>query len=107
RSGIPTARPTPPLTSVPYATLFRSVHARGARRGRDHLLEFRAELEQPRDDAVLAGAAGAGDEQNCRFLIASHARSKVGKRAQQQDRKSTRLNSSHVKSSYAVRRLRK
>src|SRR5688500_19284778 len=91
---IPTRRP-PISTRFPYTTLFRSVH------GELRELEVAInELQQARGFArvglereVLLG--GEGDERRHRA------------RVQRLDRKSTRLNSSHLVISYAVFCLKK
>src|SRR2546427_6711803 len=81
-------RRPPRSTLFPYTTLFRSMHAE---RG-DHLVE-----DQER--AVLVGDPADG-------LQVSLLR-KVAVRRLHQDRKSTRLNSSHSQISYAVFCLKK
>src|SRR5690606_41270315 len=80
-------RPPPRSTLFPYTTLFRSREHVVAAVQRDH--QVGAELEQPRlqEQALLHG------------VVADHAGV--------EDRKSTRLNSSHVKISYAVFCLKK
>src|SRR3712207_7653010 len=89
-------RRPPRSTLFPYTTLFRSAeavcHAPRQRRdpliGRRHLLDVRKDAEQPQRRGVavlLRHVAGTVDE----------------------DRKSTRLNSSHANISYAVFCLKK
>src|SRR5437868_7685520 len=79
-------RPTP-STLFPYTTLFRSLGLR------QPLLSF--ELERLRDDGHRERAQLAGEARNDRGC------------ASELDRKSTRLNSSHVSISYAVFCLKK
>src|SRR5204863_9897111 len=95
--------PPPTSTLFPYTTLFRSRHERGLRAvvplrrtdGRDrHVRKRSANLghdlrRQPPD----GGARHGGRHQRHRRLVP---------RAVRRDRKSTRLNSSHVEISYAV-----
>src|SRR5690606_42097254 len=79
------SRPAPSSTRFPYTTLFRSRTPEAGAAGRDSAAQ--------RDAEVVDEAASA-------------ARRPV-KRAYREDRKSTRLNSSHVKISYAVFCLKK
>src|SRR2546426_2881603 len=74
-------RRPPRSTLFPYTTLFRSFRAEPESRGDERALEFSVHLE-----------------------AASYARSGA---AEGQDRKSTRLNSSHLVISYAVFCLKK
>src|SRR5438874_8156345 len=76
-------RRPPRSTLFPYTTLFRSLAARAAR--------------TPGDDGWVLGTAHRGDECS---VCAMCGRQRL-------DRKSTRLNSSHVESSYAVFCLKK
>src|SRR3989442_7522405 len=90
-------RRPPRSTLFPYTTLFRSrVHRQGA-----HLEQIAAVLLDPREhDRRLAGVA--------RAVVVTIALVRVGdKRTVVADRKSTRLNSSHVRISYAVFCLKK
>src|SRR3712207_7630869 len=81
-------RRPPRSTLFPYTTLFRSEHVLGAR----GVLAGQAE--------VLDGGDGhAGQVERVQLV--------VGQRAVLQDRKSTRLNSSHANISYAVFCLKK
>src|SRR5438874_9860458 len=96
--------PTPTL--FPYTTLFRS---RGARRvlGKRRVGSNRAE-EERREVVRVDAATGKDDHQilvrhHCGPLPASAHGLEHGWR----DRKSTRLNSSHVENSYAVFCLKK
>src|SRR3989442_10547801 len=77
-------RRPPRSTLFPYTTLFRSPHPRRTRRPLG-----RQEAPHPRPSARLSPA------------------SRETPRSQQGDRKSTRLNSSHVRISYAVFCLKK
>src|SRR5690349_22719352 len=87
-------RPPPRSTLFPYTTLFRSRGEGAARRGQESLrvlgrhrvLRRHAEVLHDGDGEVLAAARDG---------------------AREQDRKSTRLNSSHVEISYAVFCLKK
>src|SRR3712207_8577339 len=91
-------RRPPRSTLFPYTTLFRSL-------GADHvpLLVPREGVRQahraPRRDARLGGAGARLDPGAAHGRLALHARL--------QDRKSTRLNSSHANISYAVFCLKK
>src|SRR3989442_10686708 len=81
-------RRPPRSTLFPYTTLFRS-HPFDQRHCRQHPAETGDHVEDRLDDAV--GRAEHG----------------LRRRHRQQDRKSTRLNSSHVRISYAVFCLKK
>src|SRR5207249_6551050 len=97
--------PPPTPTLFPYTTLFRS----------DHL--FVAEPERRRHDRDLSLQPGGGELPVERDVIAAdqERHDDVGLRAlhpldhrvKVEDRKSTRLNSSHVSISYAVFCLKK
>src|SRR5690349_23279798 len=98
-------RPPPRPTLFPYTTLFRSAPARhlaartlGARapRGQPPRDRRRRRVEQPR-----GGRRGGGG-----VVVAGTGRERRGAAAPR-DRKSTRLNSSHVEISYAVFCLKK
>src|SRR5690349_22701979 len=83
----------PPISTLfPYTTLFRSArrHGRGQRRARGGRVERRG--------PVHGAAAGAGRRPGGAGVLHGQSR---------QDRKSTRLNSSHVEISYAVFCLKK
>src|SRR5207302_10842102 len=96
--------PLPNSTLFPYTTLFRSLRAIGP-----EVLhpEHRCAIDVRRrrgirQAVVVAGKVGAaGDD----YSLADAAATPYVNRAA--DRKSTRLNSSHVKSSYAVFCLKK
>src|SRR5690606_40779584 len=99
-------RPPPAVTLRPYPTLFRS--GRGTR----------LELQQNRAGLGLEpkrAADAAAPDRGCRVVErrkagtlqrgeqrSRHALTGAARLARDQDRKSTRLNSSHVKISYAV-----
>src|SRR5438874_8109547 len=95
--------PPPRSTLFPYTTLFRSVNIpifQGGRlRGR--LMEADAELRQRRTEAEDLKAS-IYYEVRTAFLDLEATSSQL-----QTDRKSTRLNSSHVEISYAVFCLKK
>src|SRR5207249_11950627 len=95
-----TRRRHPPPPLFPYTTLFRSRLQPGRqsrpRRGQQHR-ERRADFPRRWNGSVRA-EQHVGD---------GHGTDRVGHRQFQQDRKSTRLNSSHVSSSYAVFCLKK
>src|SRR2546426_4983079 len=91
-------RHPPRSTLFPYTTLFRSREAeREPRREGDHLARQTHRERQPGPEQHAAQhipPLGIGTEQ-------------VGRRWRAQDRKSTRLNSSHLVISYAVFCLKK
>src|SRR5690606_41846340 len=97
-------RPPPRPTLFPYTTLFRSHHAPSS--GTGHLLQLlvgdgrglRTSLATP-----LAALSGSDLHRGHPWCAAHHGYSVV----LFLDRKSTRLNSSHVKISYAVFCLKK
>src|SRR5437868_8174826 len=94
-------RQPPRSTLFPYTTLFRSLMThRGEASG--HLGEERdadrAERDRPQEAVAEGGAGLDGGADRADFEIAADAG---------QDRKSTRLNSSHVSISYAVFCLKK
>src|SRR5690606_41976279 len=99
-------RPPPCPTLFPYTTLFRSIDLDRRIGPQDILIAFL--LHQLIDDArgvdLLAAAAQEADQAHALlggfFLDVAHF-------ADAEDRKSTRLNSSHVKISYAVFCLKK
>src|SRR5690349_21890554 len=86
-------RRPPRSTLFPYTTLFRSRTGEQIRKRRSNLIQ----------DAWIAPPAGAVADQNLAV------RTGIGppERVPQSDRKSTRLNSSHVEISYAVFCLKK
>src|SRR5690606_42123723 len=84
----------PPRTTLfPYTALFRSVHHADPQRLVQNPLRDYADAER------LAGAGARNDAE--RLALRSPARERLAVLAHE-DRKSTRLNSSHVKNSYAV-----
>src|SRR5690606_40946795 len=87
-------RPPPGPTLFPYTTLFRSLHRDRPERGCGVIERSGAEIDRSRRHAQHREQRGQPD----RRLLGAHM---------PQDRKSTRLNSSHVKSSYAVFCLKK
>src|SRR5690606_39560479 len=89
-----TLRPPPRPTLFPYTTLFRSIAAHD--RGRRHHLgvEQRPARDEPQEVPVVA-------------IGPVHHRRDGESSVCSVDRKSTRLNSSHVKISYAVFCLKK
>src|SRR5690606_40534035 len=97
-SSLPRRPPTSPL--FPYPTLFRSVR----RRVRGVEVAARA-LGLEVEAVVAAGGVRRGHDAARRHRLA-HERARRARaldlRDRHQDRKSTRLNSSHVKISYAV-----
>src|SRR5262245_64358608 len=94
--------PPPHPTLFPFTTLFRSSRARAGEPGRElgaaESGDARAQPAEPRH--VLAAA------RTCRGS-AGWARASPDSAAPSSDRKSTRLNSSHLGISYAVFRLKK
>src|SRR3712207_9349321 len=86
-------RRPPRSTLFPYTTLFRS-----------RLARLRQILGHGR---VAAGGGGVGDGLGGRSLGRVLGQAKAGRRRTAQDRKSTRLNSSHANISYAVFCLKK
>src|SRR5699024_12692642 len=91
------SRPPPRSTLFPYTTLFRSAAGRG--RARDSAAEA-AGAEQRFEISVEARVGFDPDR-----AVQTHHR--LPPRLGQEDRKSTRLNSSHVSISYAVFCLKK
>src|SRR5436853_4816246 len=92
-------RRPPRSTLFPYTTLFRSLSVRGA------VLEVvGAELDGHEGDRALIGADERGGSGHLRALGVPAA-SPLDRRVR--DRKSTRLNSSHLGISYAVFCLKK
>src|SRR3712207_7193206 len=91
-------RRPPRSTLFPYTTLFRSL---AVRRLRDVL----AQLREPTVD--LPGVAAPYDLPHVVELVHQPGAAPVGDDGVGQDRKSTRLNSSHANISYAVFCLKK
>src|SRR5205807_7581908 len=100
-------RPRPPRpTLFPYTTLFRSCRRPGVRRRGGRLLARRQRRTRPGLAAPNRGAVrrgrGRGDQPPARALRASATTFSTRPRTSFRDRKSTRLNSSHLVISYAV-----
>src|SRR5690606_42138681 len=94
-------QPPPPATRFPYTTLFRSRHDAVARRRYRTERLFRSPL--PDGPALLRRLHRADGNQG----QPARKRRRRPDGAPRQDRKSTRLSSSHVKISYAVFCLKK
>src|SRR5690606_41268528 len=99
--------PRSPPSLVPYTTLFRS--SRSARRPRRTSSSAARPPRSPGTEAPSVGALGGPPHQASPGLMTAPRPFGIagltGAREQQrteEDRKSTRLNSSHVKISYAV-----
>src|SRR3712207_7079542 len=97
-------RRPPRSTLFPYTTLFRSTGGSAAAalgRGHIKLLGRRPVVDQPDvDDGVHAHGHDLADQRELLAHVGTQC-------AVQQDRKSTRLNSSHANISYAVFCLKK
>src|SRR5690606_41593377 len=99
--------PHPPvLTRVPYTTLFRSVYHRPALPGDQLRYHVRLEGTQDHGATVIGTSHCDGELQaeiELMFAFLEPGRFAEGSLFHPgEDRKSTRLNSSHVKISYAV-----
>src|SRR5690606_41183678 len=95
-------RPRPPSTLFPYTSLFRSCQRPG---GGDHQPAGAARRPEVADHPFADHVCGLVAQQERRNVPLDHG---IGHFfANQGDRKSTRLNSSHVKISYAVFCLKK
>src|SRR2546430_10463264 len=90
-------RRPPRSTLFPYTTLFRSARAHGDRDA--GMVEMRLVRDLGR---VFASAVGVRDRVGAQSRRGVHRGSEIG-----EDRKSTRLNSSHSQISYAVFCLKK
>src|SRR5690606_41337972 len=88
--------PTPEIYTFPYTTLFRSGGARGS-----------AKAAGQRGPGLSAWLRPAGPAKVSRWAVALGGVPESVNGREGQDRKSTRLNSSHVKISYAVFCLKK
>src|SRR5690606_40691455 len=96
--------PSPPRSTLfPYTTLFRSLHFLGA--GTFLLLQRR--LQRFPRPGKASRHAGRARTRHVRGDLADHRSPDRTGDGGQGDRKSTRLNSSHVKISYAVFCLKK
>src|SRR5690349_22118733 len=91
-------RPPPSATRFPYTTLFRSF---GADELADRPFGAGSADGRRRPRALRGEALGLRAQPELRQPVAQHGRLQIG------DRKSTRLNSSHVEISYAVFCLKK
>src|SRR5690606_41447823 len=96
----------PPSSPFPYTTLFRSAGAaRGPRKSRREPRTFRLVADSPSAVSFLHRTTMV------QYRMRSGSRRSPGRisreRERKRDRKSTRLNSSHVKISYAVFCLKK
>src|SRR2546426_8644751 len=90
-------RRPPRSTLFPYTTLFRSTARRPRARAGDAARPFRRGQERPRPDGVPRGRC-----RDRKVAAAPRIPARAGR-----DRKSTRLNSSHLVISYAVFCLKK
>src|SRR2546430_7406163 len=95
-------RRPPRSTLFPYTTLFRSRH-----RHRDERRVRYAARAAGRDDLELAGILPCPVVAVMALAVAARVDDAAGRHAPTQDRKSTRLNSSHSQISYAVFCLKK
>src|SRR3712207_8916943 len=93
-------RRPPRSTLFPYTTLFRS----GRALCQDLVLAEQQRVSL-RGRAFLRG--GGGERDGRRVALGDHASGRAGAEVSDQDRKSTRLNSSHANISYAVFCLKK
>src|SRR5262245_63972712 len=97
--------PRPPRSTLfPYTTLFRSHRRAGRRRPDGRGAAANGGGRDP--DRLRIGVASRDDRSGDR-LVGDDLRGVVGKRDGGEDRKSTRLNSSHLGISYAVFCLKK
>src|SRR5690606_42117583 len=99
----PRLRRPPRSTLFPYTTLFRSQRAAVALQRAEKREELRVRPERLVVDARRLRVRFAADQ----FAFAARFRAHLRELALRLDRKSTRLNSSHVKISYAVFCLKK
>src|SRR5690606_41333009 len=91
--------PRPPRSTLfPYTTLFRSNHCQQTDHGKD---------EQKSPFLIFERKPGANQKQRVTDQKFLRARTHTERIFERRDRKSTRLNSSHVKISYAVFCLKK
>src|SRR5690606_42058560 len=98
-----TIRRPPTRTPFPYTTLFRSAPAAGDTKENSH----GHHLPDP-DEPLPHHCPGRWSRRGCRPDRLQFRRCRdVGRQGLAEDRKSTRLNSSHVKISYAVFCLKK
>src|SRR5690606_42161194 len=99
------ARRVPRSTAFPYTTLFRS--GRGRASGDGDPGPLRQPAPRPARPARRGGRDRLRRARRRRGTRAAGARGGLGAAPAPLDRKSTRLNSSHVKNSYAVFCLKK
>src|SRR5439155_19659421 len=100
-----TIRPPPQSTLFPYTTLFRSLSSNSRApfaqtRSRDHRNAKIKWIDGNGHEVACAVVERPGAE--IRGPLKRHAVREIRKIRRQEDRKSTRLNSSHVAISYAV-----
>src|SRR5436309_7625197 len=93
-------RRPPRSTLFPYTTLFRSPKAKLLRKYADRMITLAKKN-------TLASRRQAIGQMMVRFNYLTSKEARAAKEGSTQDRKSTRLNSSHVKISYAVFCLKK
>src|SRR5690606_42075347 len=98
-------RPPPRSTPFPYTTLFRSADPQHRARLLRVLVDHQPARLGDRRGALVDDAGVVGGEVDA--AVAGAATEAVVPERAVQDRKSTRLNSSHVKISYAVFCLKK
>src|SRR5690606_39972973 len=94
-------RPPPRTTLFPYTTLFRSEDENKEESAPEAQEEATIEAPKPKGFTPRFKAA------NLPKKVESEAQEESAPEAKEEDRKSTRLNSSHVKISYAVFCLKK
>src|SRR5690625_6797945 len=87
----------PPSTLFPYTTLFRSTVWICVQRGDSGRAERRTDCPPAAAEILMGYPGGRAVEPHAVTL-----NDQIRRRERQQDRKSTRLNSSHVAISYAV-----
>src|SRR3712207_8418879 len=96
-------RRPPRSTLFPYTTLFRSLRAAGLPR---HALKVR-DTDEAHERAVAAAFAKTGVPPTTWSALGKEVLDAARKAVEREDRKSTRLNSSHANISYAVFCLKK
>src|SRR5690606_41907401 len=97
-----TIRRPPRATLFPYTTLFRSARWRGLHKGGVRISLFCRQRTAWKRNSECAGAGARNGRSGTDFQSITHRTHDATP-----DRKSTRLNSSHVKISYAVFCLKK
>src|SRR5207302_9106780 len=98
---------TPPPTVFPYTTLFRSKHVGSAAKGCPSLLLKRVSPHVLRHTCALTILQATKDLRKVSLWLGHSNMQTTEMYTRAEDRKSTRLNSSHVKISYAVFCLKK